>query len=94
MQLLKTAFPLLILSLETMLDQMLLKFKAAHEEDMYRHLSMLLHEVLQVSKAGTDCQVVSNISQALSRSNEPKCGRHRTQSPDDVHITPACPGYQ
>ncbi|KAJ7614706.1 hypothetical protein DFH06DRAFT_1368074 [Mycena polygramma] len=38
-QLLKTVFPLLVLSLETIVDQVAGKFKSSSEEDTYRHLS-------------------------------------------------------
>ncbi|KAF8195850.1 FAT domain-containing protein [Mycena galopus ATCC 62051] len=46
-QLLKTAFPLLVLSLETIVDQVAGKFKSSSEEDTYRHLCMLLSDALQ-----------------------------------------------
>ncbi|KZT26868.1 FAT-domain-containing protein [Neolentinus lepideus HHB14362 ss-1] len=39
---LKTAFPLLILSLETLVDQINQRFKASPEEDIYRFVCMLL----------------------------------------------------
>ncbi|TFK56003.1 FAT-domain-containing protein [Heliocybe sulcata] len=39
---LKTAFPLLILGLETLVDQINQKFKASPEEDIYRFVCMLL----------------------------------------------------
>ena len=45
---LKTSFPLLILSLETLVDQIITRFKPNHEEDIYRHISMLLQDALQV----------------------------------------------
>jgi transformation/transcription domain-associated protein len=47
-QLLKTAFPLLVLSLETIVDQVAGKFKSSSEEDTYRHICMLLSDALQV----------------------------------------------
>ncbi|KAF8126671.1 hypothetical protein K438DRAFT_1543885, partial [Mycena galopus ATCC 62051] len=46
-QLLKTAFPLLVLSLETIVDQVAGEFKLSSEEDTYRHLCMLLSDALQ-----------------------------------------------
>ncbi|KAJ7276442.1 hypothetical protein B0H12DRAFT_1227571 [Mycena haematopus] len=46
-QLLKTAFPLLVLSLETIVDQVAGKFKSSSEEDTYRHLCMLISDALQ-----------------------------------------------
>jgi len=49
LQTLKTTFPLLILSLETMVDQIQHKFKPAPEEDVYRTVCMLLTDAIQVS---------------------------------------------
>jgi len=48
LQTLKTTFPLLILSLETMVDQIQHKFKPSPEEDVYRHVSLLLSDAVQV----------------------------------------------
>lgn len=48
MQVLKTAFPLLILSLETMIDQINHKFKPSPEEDVYRNICMLMQDAIQV----------------------------------------------
>lgn len=48
LQTLKTTFPLLILSLETMVDQIQHKFKPAQEEDVYRHISLLLSDAVHV----------------------------------------------
>lgn len=48
LQMLKTTFPLLILSLETMVDQIQHKFKPAQEEDMYRQISLLLSDAVHV----------------------------------------------
>ncbi|KAJ7179098.1 FAT domain-containing protein [Mycena filopes] len=45
-QLLKTTFPLLVLSLETIVDQVSAKFKSSIEEDTYRHLCMLISDAL------------------------------------------------
>ncbi len=47
-QILKTAFPLLIMSLETIVDQILQRFKATPEEEIYRLVCMLLQDALQV----------------------------------------------
>lgn len=52
-QILKTAFPLLILSMETMVDQILQRFKATPEEEIYRLICMLLLDAVQVS---TSCE--------------------------------------
>ena len=48
LQTLKTTFPLLILSLETMVDQIQHKFKPSPEEDVYRTICMLISEAIQV----------------------------------------------
>ena len=50
-QILKTAFPLLILSLETMIDQIAQRFKATPEEEVYRLVCMLLQDAIQVRPA-------------------------------------------
>ncbi|KAG6837441.1 hypothetical protein H0H93_009535 [Arthromyces matolae] len=44
---LKTSFPLLILSLETMVDQISHKFKLIPEEDIYRNICLLLQDAVQ-----------------------------------------------
>ncbi|KAI0921097.1 hypothetical protein AcW2_006184 [Taiwanofungus camphoratus] len=46
-QILKTAFPLLILSMETMVEQITLRFKATAEEEVYRLVCMLLQDAMQ-----------------------------------------------
>ncbi|KAH7887705.1 hypothetical protein F5I97DRAFT_1804974 [Phlebopus sp. FC_14] len=46
-QILKTAFPLLILSMETMVDQIVQRFKATPEEEIYRLICMLLQDATQ-----------------------------------------------
>jgi transformation/transcription domain-associated protein len=45
---LKTAFPLLILSLETMVDHINARFKATTDEEIYRLVCMLLQDATQV----------------------------------------------
>lgn len=50
-QILKTAFPLLILSLETMVEQLNTRFKGNPEEEIYRLISMLLQDAIQVMLA-------------------------------------------
>ena len=47
-QILKTAFPLLIMSLETIVDQIMQRFKATPEEEIYRLVCMLLQDAIQV----------------------------------------------
>lgn len=45
---LKTAFPLLALTLETMVDQFAARFKATQEEELVRYFNALLMEALNV----------------------------------------------
>ncbi len=47
---LKTAYPLLALSLETMVDQFCTKFKASPEEEVYRFTLILLQDAIQVCR--------------------------------------------
>ena len=47
-QILKTAFPLLILTLETVVEQIAQRFKASSEEEIYRLICMLLADAMQV----------------------------------------------
>lgn len=46
--LLKTNNPLLALTLETMVDQFIMKFKSTPEEEIYRFTFMLLQDAVQV----------------------------------------------
>jgi transformation/transcription domain-associated protein len=48
LQTLKTNFPLLILSLETIVDQIQHKFKPSPEEEVYRTICMLISDAIQV----------------------------------------------
>ena len=48
-QILKTAFPLLIMSLETVVDQIMQRFKSGPEEEIYRLVCMLLQDAVQVN---------------------------------------------
>jgi transformation/transcription domain-associated protein len=48
MTMLKTAFPLLALSMETMIDQMINKLKPTMDEDIYRLIVALLNDGVQV----------------------------------------------
>ena len=54
LQTLKTTFPLLILSLETMVDQIQHKFKPTQEEDVYRQVSLLLSDAVHVCSSLCD----------------------------------------
>ncbi|KAJ7498882.1 hypothetical protein FB451DRAFT_1427318, partial [Mycena latifolia] len=71
-QLLKTAFPLLVLSLETIVDQVAGKFKSSSEEDTYRHLCMLISDALQnyvlrMNSPSDDGQVNQHTMATLNR---------------------------
>jgi transformation/transcription domain-associated protein len=48
LQTLKMTFPLLILSLKTMVDQIQHKFKPSPEEDVYRTICMLISKEIQI----------------------------------------------
>jgi transformation/transcription domain-associated protein len=48
-QMLKTASPLLILSMESIVDQINQRFKGTAEEEIYRLICMLLQDAIQVS---------------------------------------------
>jgi transformation/transcription domain-associated protein len=48
MSMLKTGYPLLALSMETMVDQIQLKLKPQADEDMYRLIVALLNDGIQV----------------------------------------------
>jgi transformation/transcription domain-associated protein len=50
MSILKTAFPLLALSMEMIVDQVSTRFKPSPDEDIYRLISALLNDGLQVSR--------------------------------------------
>lgn len=47
-QMLKTAFPLLTMSLETMVDQIGSRFKSTPEEEIYRLICMLMQDAIMV----------------------------------------------
>ncbi|KAF7355349.1 hypothetical protein MSAN_01451500 [Mycena sanguinolenta] len=71
-QLLKTAFPLLVLSLETIVDQVAGKFKSSSEEDTYRHICMLISDglqnyVLRMNMPNDDGLVNQQTMQTLAR---------------------------
>lgn len=50
MNMLKTAFPLLALTMEKMVDQISLRAKPSSDEDIYRFFAALLADALQVSE--------------------------------------------
>jgi transformation/transcription domain-associated protein len=47
----KTGHPLMILTIETMVDQILQRFKVTPEEEIYRLVCMLLGDAVQVSRS-------------------------------------------
>jgi transformation/transcription domain-associated protein len=55
-QRLKTAFPLLVLTLETVVDQFSKRFKATPEEEQYRMMAALVGDALQVRDEPTSPQ--------------------------------------
>jgi transformation/transcription domain-associated protein len=54
-QILKTAFPLLIMSLETIVDQLNQRFKLTTDEDLYRLIFMLCADSTMVSLCHLNC---------------------------------------
>ena len=48
LQILKTAFPLLILNMEQMVEQIFSRFKPTSEEEIYRFMSIMIGDALQV----------------------------------------------
>jgi transformation/transcription domain-associated protein len=58
-QILKTANPLLIMSMETMFEQINHRFKATPEEDIYRLICMLLQDAIQVSIVNETVMLIS-----------------------------------
>jgi transformation/transcription domain-associated protein len=63
-QILKTASPLLILSMETIVDQINQRFKATPEEEVYRLICMLLHDAVQVRSVAPDAPNLLNVFSA------------------------------
>jgi len=55
---LKTGFPLLALSMETMVDQIIQRLKPTADDDMYRLISALLNDAVQVRLDGARWHVV------------------------------------
>jgi transformation/transcription domain-associated protein len=58
MNVLKTAFPLLALTMEKMVDQISLRAKPSSDEDIYRFFAALLADALQV-RLQTSCEIMS-----------------------------------
>ncbi|KAI3612149.1 histone acetylase complex subunit [Moniliophthora roreri] len=71
-QLLKTAFPLLTLSLETIVDQLITRFKPNFEENIYHHIHLLLADAMQnytlrMNQVDDDGQLSAGTLNALQR---------------------------
>lgn len=72
--LLKTNNPLLALTLETMVDQFIMKFKSTAEEEIYRFTFMLLQDAVQVG-CPQPCRLIylliTHYQNASSRAKDP-----------------------
>jgi hypothetical protein len=69
MNLLKTSFPLLNLTMEKMVDQISVRAKPASDEDIYRFFSALLADSLQVSR----CVVALTTAMVRARVQSGRC---------------------
>ena len=65
MSVLKTAFPLLALAMETMVDQIQKHFKCPPDEDAYRLIVALLNDGLSVSESARWLHLLLTISSIL-----------------------------
>ncbi|KZT05505.1 atypical/PIKK/TRRAP protein kinase [Laetiporus sulphureus 93-53] len=87
MQILKTAFPLLIASMESMVEQIGVRFRAMHEEEIYRLVCMLLQEGMQhyVLRMGADDegQLPASTVSTLHRLLQNLSGSIRKEYEDD-----------
>jgi len=81
-QILKTAFPLLILCMETLVDQINSHFKVSGEEDIYRLICMLMQDAIQVRLLLLLVWMHPKLSSEL-RFEDECSGRRRHGSPDD-----------
>ena len=81
-QILKTAFPLLILCMETLVDQINSHFKVSGEEDIYRLICMLMQDAIQVR--WPFCLSKETLRCSLELRSKDECsGRRRHGSSDD-----------
>lgn len=93
-QILKTAFPLLILSMESMVEQLNSRFKASQDENTYRFISMLLQEALQVRTRGMSTGAYIDIWHAeLRDQGQPDAGRARHPPRDLGHHATRAPRH-
>lgn len=81
-QILKTAFPLLILTLETVVEQILQRFKASPEEEIYRLTCMLLQDAMSVRSSTLDCLDLcsTRLQQYISRATADDDGQLPAQT--------------
>jgi transformation/transcription domain-associated protein len=56
----KTGHPLMVLTIETMVDQILQRFKATPEEEIYRLVCMLLGDAVQVNRLEVLCSAITD----------------------------------
>jgi transformation/transcription domain-associated protein len=56
----KTGHPLMVLTIETMVDQILQRFKATPEEEIYRLVCMLLGDAVQVNRLEVLCCAITD----------------------------------
>ncbi|KAI6164899.1 hypothetical protein EDD17DRAFT_1802323 [Pisolithus thermaeus] len=87
-QILKTAFPLLILTMETMVDQILQRFKATSEEEIYRLICMLLQDAIQnyvmrTNAPEDDGQLASHTISNITKMATNLAGAMRKEYEDD-----------
>ncbi|PCH41022.1 hypothetical protein WOLCODRAFT_151061 [Wolfiporia cocos MD-104 SS10] len=86
-QILKTAFPLLILSMETMVEQIAMRFKATPDDEVYRLVCMLLQDAmthyLQRLDQDDDGRLPSTIVSTLTQLAQNLSGSTRKEYEDD-----------
>ncbi|TFY60353.1 hypothetical protein EVJ58_g5210 [Rhodofomes roseus] len=69
-QILKTAFPLLILSMETMVDNISTRFRASSEEEIYRLTCILLQEAVHYCTLRVNADEDSHLHNATAQTIE------------------------
>jgi transformation/transcription domain-associated protein len=65
-QILKTAFPLLVLSLETIVDQLSKRFRSTTEEEVYRNVGLLLLDAVQARLSLYWCLAIIDVFSRLT----------------------------
>ena len=89
MSVLKTAFPLLALSMETMVDQIQKHFKCPPDEDAYRLIVALLNDGLAVGGRHLQllCPLLTNCSQYVGRTPSSYAQDNKLPQPTEANIT-------